>query len=266
MARARRTPQENSPLRAARLAIPATLEQVCADLDKLSPEGASGVTPSMLSGWELGRHTTSIRYRTLLADYYSQSPDVLFAHQDIQLSAGSETPALLASHRELRQAMINVVDRAEEYLAVVGSRSRDPHYLAAIETALAARPELVHYRILIGPPRHPELPHHLLRLLELRDPRDRSLGIKTLRIGIIDHDDVPERFFCASEKAAVAPLPSLTSADGFDSGVLLGPYAAERLIDHARQCYAAARRIEHHDAITALYPLPEPGPPKDRAT
>lgn len=161
--------------------------------------------------------------------------------------------------------MIDVVDHASEYLAVIGSRSRDPHYLTAIETALAARPELVHYRILIGPPRHAELPAHLLRLLDLRDPDDRSLGIKTLRMGIIDEQDVPERFFCASEKAAVVPVPSLTSSDAFDSGVLLGPYAAERLIDHARQCYAAARRIEHRDAVTALYPrpLPEPRRPKD---
>jgi hypothetical protein len=41
---------------------------VCADLDKSAREGSSGVTPSMLSGWELGRHTTSVKYRTLLAD------------------------------------------------------------------------------------------------------------------------------------------------------------------------------------------------------
>ena len=53
-----------TPLRQARLAIPETLEAVCADLDKSTPDGSSGVTPSMLSGWELGRHTTSVKYRT----------------------------------------------------------------------------------------------------------------------------------------------------------------------------------------------------------
>ncbi len=37
-----------------------------------SKEGASGVTPSMLSGWELGKHITSIKYRKVLADYYAQ--------------------------------------------------------------------------------------------------------------------------------------------------------------------------------------------------
>ncbi|MGH3625477.1 MAG: hypothetical protein ACRDQ5_27480, partial [Sciscionella sp.] len=54
------------------------------------------------------------------------------------------------------------------------------------------------------------------------------------------------------------PIPSLTSAEAFDSGVLLGAGAAERLIDHARQCYAAGRRTE---TATAVRALPEPRRP-----
>lgn len=151
--------------------------------------------------------------------------------------------------------MTAVVDGARRYLAISGSRSRDTTYLAAIESALATRPELVHYRVLFGPPRHAVLTDHLLRLLELRDPADRSLG-KTLHIGmVVDDPSTPERFFCASEISAVAPIPSLTSAEAFDSGVLLGPKVAERLIDHARQCYAAAQRIETVQAVRAL-PVP----------
>jgi hypothetical protein len=173
-----------SPLRQARLAIPATLEQVCADLDKQSKEGSSGVTPSMLSGWELGKHITSIKYRKILADYYAQPPEVLFAHQDQQLTAASETPQLLVGHHDLRQAMTQVVRDAKQYLAVVGSRSRDAVYLETIETVLAQRPELVHYRVLFGPPRHQVLKDHLLRLVTIRDPHDRSLGLKTLHIGV----------------------------------------------------------------------------------
>ena len=149
--------------------------------------------------------------------------------------------------------MIDVVERSEDYLAIAGSRSRDVAYLKAIETMLAARPELVHYRVLFGPPRHADLTEHLRRLLELRDPHDRSLGLKTLHIGVItDEPNTPERFFCASEHAAVVPIPSLTSANAFDSGVLLGAGAARRLIDHARQCYAAARRVETPAAVQAL--------------
>ncbi|PKW14489.1 hypothetical protein A8926_2109 [Saccharopolyspora spinosa] len=242
-----------SPLRQARRAIPATLEQVCEDLDKQSRDGSSGITPSMLSGWELGKHITSIRYRRVLAEYYSQPPEVLFAHQDQQLTAATETPRLLVGHHDLRDAMTEVVRNAHRYLAVLGSRSRDTAYLETIETVLAQRPELVHYRVLFGPPHHQVLKDHLLRLLEIRDPQDRSLGVKTLHISIIDdHPRTPERFFCVSESVAVVPVASLTSAEAFDSGVLFEAGVAERLIDHARQCYAAGRKVETNQALREL--------------
>jgi len=64
---------------------------------------------------------------------------------------------------------------SENYLAIAGSRSRDVVYPKAIENMLAARPELVHYRVLFGPPRHADLIEHLRRRLEMRDPHDRSL-------------------------------------------------------------------------------------------
>lgn len=246
--RGKKTPTgftEPSPLRQARFAIPATLEQVCQDLDKQSKDGSSGVTPSMLSGWERGIHITSIKYRKVLSDYYGQPPEVLFAHHDQRLTAASETPQLLVGHRDLHDAMTEVVRDARRYLAVLGSRSRDAGYLDTIETVLAERPELVHYRVLFGPPRHQVLKDHLLRLVTIRDPHDRSLGLKTLHIGLIDEDPgAPERFFCASESIAVVPIPSLTSSEAFDSGVLFETGVAERLIDHARQCYAAARKVE----------------------
>ncbi|MFE9328763.1 hypothetical protein ACIHDR_47870 [Nocardia sp. NPDC052278] len=105
--------------------------------------------------------------------------------------------------------------------------------------------------MLFGPPRHRLLTNHLLRLIELRDPRDRSLGLKTLHISVIEAD-VPERFFCASESAAVAPIPSLTSAEAFDSGILLGAGGGTRLIDHARQLYAGGRRVESTEQLQAL--------------
>ncbi|GAA1464560.1 hypothetical protein GCM10009603_41880 [Nocardiopsis exhalans] len=243
-----------SPLRQARTDSGATLEQVCAELDHRSPTGASGVTPSMLSGWERGRHTTSRRYRALLADYYDRPVGELFSHQD---GAGTDqdTPHLVSGPRDLREAMMEVARAAVSHLAVAGSRSRDLTYLEVIEKTLTAQPALVHYRLLFGPPRNETLHAHLGRLLEIRDPADRSLGMKTLHIGLIrPEQDMPERFFVASEHAAVVPIPSLTSAYGFDSGVLLGPQAAARLLDHARQCYAAATRVETSDALHQLDP------------
>lgn len=242
-----------SPLRQARLAVPATLEQVVEALDQRSEDGSSGVTASMLSGWERGVHITSIRYRKLLADYYRRPPEMLFAHQDQQLTAASETPRLLVGHHDLHDAMTAVVRDARQYLAVLGSRSRDAAYLETIETVLAQRPELVHYRVLFGPPRHQVLTDHLLRLVTIRDPHDRSLGLKTLHIGIVEDDPgAPERFFCASESSAVVPIPSLTSSEAFDSGVLFESGVAERLIDHARQCYAGSRKVETQQALRDL--------------
>jgi hypothetical protein len=89
--------------------------------------------------------------------------------------------------------------------------------------------------------------------VNIRDPHDRSLGLKTLHIGIVEDDPgTPERFFCASESTAVVPIPSLTSSEAFDSGVLFEAAVAERLIDHARQVYAGARRVESDHALRDL--------------
>jgi transcriptional regulator with XRE-family HTH domain len=243
---------ESSPLRRVRLDRNWTLENVVEEIDLRTPGGHSGVTPSMVSGWELGRHATSIGHRKMLCEIYEQPPDVLFAHQDAGL-AGSAAPRLVAGFGELQQALLDTVAGARECLVAAGSRSRDGRYLAALEQALAGRPGLVCYRILFGAPRHRVLKDHLVRLLELRDPADRSLGVKTLHVGLVE-DTVgsPERFFCASERMAVVPIPSLTSREAFDSGVVFGPAVAARLIDHGRQAYAAARRIETLAEVAGL--------------
>ena len=58
--------------------------------------------------------------------------------------------------------------------------------LEAIEAVLAERPSLVCYRVLFGPPHHQVLKDHLLTLLRLRDPHDRSRGVKTLHLGMVE--------------------------------------------------------------------------------
>jgi transcriptional regulator with XRE-family HTH domain len=244
--------EEASPLRRARLARNWTLEDVVEEIDLRTPGGHSGVTPSMMSGWELGRHATSIGHRKTLCEIYEQPPDVLFTHQDQGLAAGAGL-RLVAGFLELQQAMLDTVTGARQCLVALGSRSRDARYLEAIEAALARRPGLVCYRVLFGPPRYQMLKDHLARLVELRDPADRSLGVKTLHIGMVeDTGSSPERFFCASEQMAVVPVPSLTSHEAFDSGIVFGPAAAARLVDHGRQAYAAACRIETATQIRAL--------------
>jgi len=187
--------EEPSPLRRARLARNWTLEDVAEEIDLHTPGGHSGVTTSMVSSWELGRHTTSIGHRETLCEIYGQPPDALFAYQDERLITRG-TPKLVTGFRDLQQAMLAVVTGAHECLVVMGSRSRDRAYLGAIEQALAERLTLVHYRVLFGPPHHRVLKDHLARLLRLRDPQDRNLGIKTLHLGVVDDiQGSPERFF-----------------------------------------------------------------------
>ncbi|MFC4048273.1 XRE family transcriptional regulator [Actinomadura syzygii] len=230
------------------------------EIDLRTPGGHSGVTPSMVSGWELGRHTTSIGHRATLCAIYELPPDALFAHQDHKLTQRS-TLKLLAGFPSLQQALLATVQGARECLVVMGSRSRDADYLAAIEMALTERPALIHYRVLFGLPHHQVLHEHLLRLLRLRDPADRSLGVKTLHVGLIDDVAAPERFFCASERQAVVPIPSLTSHEAFDSGIALGALEAARLLDHGRQAYAAARKVETAQDVEVLDVLRKGGAP-----
>ena len=125
----------------------------------------------MLSGWELGRHVTSIGHRAMLCEIFGQPPDALFAHQDEQLASGSAALRLLAGWDAVQSAMLATVAGARECLVVTGSRSRDRGYLEAIEAVLAERPSLVYYRVLFGPPHHQVLKDHLLELLRLEPGR-----------------------------------------------------------------------------------------------
>jgi transcriptional regulator with XRE-family HTH domain len=229
----------------------------------------SGVTESLVSAWELGKHRTSARYRAVLCEVFNLPAEALFADQD-EDPRPPPTPAeaqktgpgtnrvrvvhMVSAVDQLRAALLQVVCQAENLLAAVGSRSRDQSYLHAIEQALQDRPRLIHYRVLIGPPRRELLKEHLLRLLELRDPDSREHGFQTLHIGLIeDLAHQPEHFFVASERTAVVVIPSVNTAENFDSGVVLEhAQDALGLVRHAREVYAGAQRLETVEAVQAL--------------
>ncbi|ABW09867.1 transcriptional regulator, XRE family [Parafrankia sp. EAN1pec] len=122
--RSSRSPRPVSPLRQVRLARNWTLERVVEEIDLRTAGGHSGVTPSMVSGWELGRHTTSIGHRATLCAIYDRPPEALFAFQDQELASQAEL-TLLAGFADLHQAMLSTVEGARECLVVMGSRSRD---------------------------------------------------------------------------------------------------------------------------------------------
>ncbi|MFE0104470.1 multiprotein-bridging factor 1 family protein [Streptomyces sp. NPDC059009] len=244
-----------SALRRARQARNMTQEEAADALNAITGLAADA---SLVSAWESGRKRTGNRNRAGLCTLYRERSEVLFAHQDgeapslLEATGTTVVVKVLTRWTELIEAMVEVVTGAREQLVVTGSRSREKAYLAAIETAVAQQPDLVHYRVLYGPPRHRALVDHLLRLLELRDPGARHHGVKTLHVGIVERAEALERFFVASEAQAVVPLPSFHGADGFDCGVLLGREAAVGLVHHGREASASARPVETIEAVRAL--------------
>ncbi|MGW6454682.1 XRE family transcriptional regulator [Streptomyces sp. NPDC055078] len=244
----------DSALKRARFALNMTLEEAADELNVLTGGAADA---SLMSAWESGRRRTGKRNRAGLCRLYRERPEVLFAHQDgtaatsvLETSGTAVVVEVLTRWTDLVEAMVEVAAGAREQLVVTGSRSREREYLAAIETVVAQQPDLIHYRVLYGPPRHRALAGHLLRLLELRDPSARRNGVKTLHIGMVEPTQALERFFVASERAAVVPLPSFHGADGFDCGVLLGREAAVGLVHHGREAWA--RPVETTEAVRAL--------------
>ncbi|MFI9081927.1 helix-turn-helix domain-containing protein [Streptomyces sioyaensis] len=244
-----------SALRRARTARNLTLEEAA---DALNAITGGATDASLLSAWETGRRRTGAKNRAGLCQLYRERPEVLFAHQDGEATSVLETSGtavvvkVLTRWMDLVESMVDVAAGAREQLVVTGSRSRETAYLAAIETAVAQHPDLVHYRVLYGPPRHRALADHLARLLELRDPSARRNGVKTLHIGLVEPTQPLERFFVASETQAVVPLPSFHGAEGFDCGVLLSREAAVGLVHHGREACASARPVETIEAVRAL--------------
>ncbi|MFE1190148.1 helix-turn-helix domain-containing protein [[Kitasatospora] papulosa] len=247
----------DSALKRARLAQNLTQEEAADQLNEIT---GGATDASLLSAWESGRKRTGVRNRRALSQLYRERSEVLFAHQDgrdtasaLEATGTDVVVRVLTRYTDLVEAMVEVVAGAREHLVVTGSRSREKAYLAAIETAVAQQPDLVHYRVLYGPPRHRGLSEHLVRLLELRDPGERRNGVKTLHIGLVEPLEAMERYFVASETAAVVPLPSFHGgAEGFDCGVLLGREAAVGLVQHGREACASARPVETLEAVRAL--------------
>jgi hypothetical protein len=66
---------------------------------------------------------------------------------------------------------------------------------------------------------HPSVPPISPRHEHQQAERGEPYGEHERRRRIDDDPAIPERFFCASENASVVPIPSLTSADAFDTGV-----------------------------------------------
>jgi hypothetical protein len=170
-----------------------------------------------------------------------------------QPSQPAREPIIVTSGGELTAALMDTVRNAREYLVAVGSRSSEPTYLHEIERAIQDKPHLVHYRILLGPPHSQMFKDHLVRLLTLRPMETDGNHTQTLHISMInDLTRYSERFFVASERAAVVILPSANYPQNFDTAVIVRePHYVHRLLQHAKALYGK-RRLESFEAVNEL--------------
>lgn len=212
--------------------------------EALSEETGQPVTRAMVTAWE-----TKV----------VPGGDVLLAAELV--AHGHVTPSdglpvlrhagmhLIADYDQLQATLADVVATAERALAITGSRSRDPDYLARIEAVLTGRPNLVHYRVLYGPPRHGATKNHVRRLVRLA-----LAGRDNVHVGIVpDLFRDQERFIVASETRAVIVLPSMSSIANFDTALLVDdPEIASLYVAHVRQAYLGADPIETREQAEAL--------------
>ncbi len=141
-----------------------------------------------MSGWEPGRHTTSIGHRKTLCEIYEQPPDVLFAHQDRGLAAGAGL-RLVAGFPELQQAML-----AATVAEVTNPRLSRP----ALEWTLS--------RIVVEP---------------VTEPVARRATAILAEAGLHGHRHAIDAMLSATALAAAGPVTVLTS-DPEDIATLCG--------------------------------------------
>lgn len=167
---------------------------------------------------------------------------------------GSQTFRLLRTPEELLESNIRIVASAGKILYTTGSRSRDKKYLDAIEQKLQSTPALVHYRVLFGPPHHESLRQHLLNLLQLRSPRDRTHGYKTIFLGLYDNSLKQfESFILGNENEVLVILPSLSSIEKYDTGIVFtGIDDVNGFMNFVKQLYTASKTIELATDIKTL--------------
>jgi hypothetical protein len=172
----------------------------------------------------------------------------------IRFSGSALELGLVTTGPDVIRANTDIVSEAEESFFATGSRSRDDSYLRAIEARLKEVPRLVHHRVLMGLPFRKVLKEHLQRLLELRPPEDRSLGFKTLHVGVFENSrQQAEVFLAGNEKRVLIVLPSRRGLGEYNTALIIEDAAyVKDMHNFVKQLYAASRPIETRQAIDEL--------------
>jgi hypothetical protein len=155
----------------------------------------------------------------------------------------------------VRREMERVVDEARECLICLGSRSREASYLERIAAKLTHQPQVVHYRILWGPPHHEVMIPHLYRLLGLQSLREAQDNAARIRVGLIaDTLQEPERFLVANEHEALIVLPP-QQVGGFDSAIVFAEGdIVPRFRDYVTDLYNYSQRVTA-DVVQGFQPI-----------
>lgn len=165
---------------------------------------------------------------------------------------GSTLPRLIKDDfTAVLAATRQIVARAESVLYAIGSRASDPHYLDAIGARLEAEPDLVYYRVLMGPPRHAALREHLLAVLQSSDHAHPAGHRRRLHIGAFADDGrQAEINLIGNERCVLVVLPSASGIGKYGSALILSDrdmVSAYR--GFARQLYQAGTRFETPQAF-----------------
>ena len=133
-------------------------------------------------------------------------------------------PRFALQNTDVRDINIHIVESAKEFLYTTGSRSRDGRYLDAIEETLRKNADLVHCRVLFGPPMKQKLKVHLKNLLAIRETRNSGeADIDPLCIAVYQNAATypAEAAICMNETMALMVLPSASGASKYDTALIV---------------------------------------------
>jgi len=206
---------------------------------------------------EKAEKSQTVRYdrAIVIAKYYGKGIEDLLDDSSLPVRT---TMALLHSHKDVMQKNFYIVENARSFLVCFGSRSRDAAYLNAIESALEKHPSLTYSRILIHPPFHQALQDHLLRVLEIRTPSDRSQGFQTVHLCL--YNDLmrqSEINICMNETEANLVLPSMHMPGAYDTSMVLSDaHAIKTWQTLANGLYRSGTPIETADDVLKMGLVP----------
>lgn len=165
-------------------------------------------------------------------------------------------PKLVADAQELVACNIDIVRSARQFLYLTGSRSRDADYLQSVVSALTEHPELIHRRILLGPPRRQEMHQHVLELLSTNHQGQYVRRQQKLGVAIYESDRhyPAEVAICMNERRALVVLPSIKGGWGYDTAVV---FEDPEVIDGWRRwvdaLFDSAREIHSPDEVPPVH-------------